>query len=94
MATTEQASSAAEVARGYFGALERADRNAQREWYAPDMGGQIYGVIGQINTDVAVDAHVPVGGHFVRGRVIARVIGIDVGVADMDLDVEIGRAHV
>ena len=46
MATTEQASSAAEVARGYFGALERADRNAQREWYAPDMGGQIYGVIG------------------------------------------------
>ncbi|HEY3021309.1 MAG TPA: hypothetical protein VGJ32_14020, partial [Solirubrobacteraceae bacterium] len=46
MATIEQASSAAEVARGYFGALERADRSAQREWYGPDMGGQIFGVIG------------------------------------------------
>src|SRR2546430_10223918 len=46
MATTEQASSAAEVARSYFGALARADRGAQREWYGPDMGGQIFGVIG------------------------------------------------
>ena len=49
--------------------------------------GVVNGFIGQINTDVAVDAHVSVGGHFVRGRVIARVIGIDVAVADMDLDV-------
>src|SRR3954447_24365913 len=31
MATTEQASGAAEVARSYFGALGQGDRNAQRE---------------------------------------------------------------
>jgi glyoxylase-like metal-dependent hydrolase (beta-lactamase superfamily II)/predicted ester cyclase len=51
MATTEQASEAAEVARGYFGALERADRGAQREWYAPDMVGQIFGVMGPASRD-------------------------------------------
>ncbi|HEY3186835.1 MAG TPA: ester cyclase, partial [Solirubrobacteraceae bacterium] len=51
MATTEQASSAAEVARGYFGALARADRNAQREWYGPRMGGHILGVIGPTGRD-------------------------------------------
>ena len=45
MATTEQATGAAEVARGYFGALGKRDRNAQREWYGPDMRGQIYGVV-------------------------------------------------
>ena len=45
MATTEQATGAAEVARGYFGALGQRDRNAQREWYHADMRGQIYGVV-------------------------------------------------
>src|SRR3954468_10547526 len=48
MATTEQTSSAAEVARGYFGALERGERGAQREWYGPDMRGHIYGVVGPV----------------------------------------------
>src|SRR3712207_854507 len=45
MATTEQAATAEEVARGYFGALERADRGAQREWYHDEGGAQIYGVL-------------------------------------------------
>src|SRR3954468_504116 len=49
MATTEQMTGAAEVARSYFGALGQGDRNAQREWYGPDMDGQIYGVIGPID---------------------------------------------
>jgi hydroxyacylglutathione hydrolase len=51
MATTEQASTAAEVARGYFGALERGERGAQREWYGPGMRGHIYGVVGPIGRD-------------------------------------------
>ena len=38
MATTQQATSAGEVARGYFGALGRRDRNAQRDWYHDDSG--------------------------------------------------------
>src|SRR3954465_6556574 len=41
--TTEQATSAEEVARGYFGALERMDRNAQREWYHDDSGARFHG---------------------------------------------------
>src|SRR3954465_2340741 len=36
VATTEQGTHAAEVARAYFEALGRGDRNAQREWYADD----------------------------------------------------------
>jgi hydroxyacylglutathione hydrolase len=51
MATTEQASAAAEVARSYFGALERGERGAQREWYGPDMVGQIFGVMGPVGRD-------------------------------------------
>ena len=34
------------VARSYFEALGRADRNAQTDWYADDASGRIYGVIG------------------------------------------------
>jgi len=49
MATTEQATSAGEVARGYFGALGKRDRNAQREWYGPEMRGDIHGVTGPID---------------------------------------------
>src|SRR5437764_13907613 len=49
MATTEQATSAGEVARGYFGALGKRDRNAQREWYGPQMRGDIHGVTGPID---------------------------------------------
>jgi glyoxylase-like metal-dependent hydrolase (beta-lactamase superfamily II)/predicted ester cyclase len=43
MATTEQATSAGEVARGYFGALGQRDRNAQRDWYHDDSGAQFHG---------------------------------------------------
>jgi glyoxylase-like metal-dependent hydrolase (beta-lactamase superfamily II)/predicted ester cyclase len=47
MASTEErtASSAEEVARGYFGALERGDRNAQREWYHEEGGAHIQGAL-------------------------------------------------
>src|SRR3954447_23561629 len=41
--TTEQAVSAEEVARGYFGALERMDRKAQRERYHEDSGAEFHG---------------------------------------------------
>src|SRR5947209_5670492 len=51
MATTEQATGAAEVARAYFGALGKGDRGAQREWYGPDMVGQIFGVMGPAGRD-------------------------------------------
>jgi steroid delta-isomerase-like uncharacterized protein len=34
------------VVRSYFEALGRADRNAQTDWYADDVRGHIYGVIG------------------------------------------------
>src|SRR3954464_10833350 len=62
MATTEQTSSAAEVARGYFGALERQRRGAQREWYGPDMRGHIYGVVGPLGRDEMI-AYFEVTGH-------------------------------
>src|SRR3954470_17435114 len=41
--TTKKATSAEEVARGYFGALERMDRQAQREWYHEESGAQFHG---------------------------------------------------
>src|SRR3954464_8740160 len=41
--TTRKAASAEEVARGYFGALERMDRQAQRDWYHEDSGAQFHG---------------------------------------------------
>src|SRR3954447_14089835 len=41
--TTAPAASAEEVARGYFGALERADRQAQRDWYHEQSGARFHG---------------------------------------------------
>src|SRR4051794_41666035 len=41
--TTRKAASAEEVARGYFGALERMDRQAQRDWYHDESGAQFHG---------------------------------------------------
>jgi glyoxylase-like metal-dependent hydrolase (beta-lactamase superfamily II)/predicted ester cyclase len=41
--TTEQATSAEEVVRGYFGALERMDRRAQRDWYHDKSGAEFHG---------------------------------------------------
>src|SRR3954469_13131640 len=41
--TKQKATSAEEVARGYFGALERMDRNAQREWYHEQSGATFHG---------------------------------------------------
>src|SRR3954464_10210649 len=55
MATTEQATSAGEVARGYFGALGTRDRHAQREWYGPDMRGDIHGVTGPIDRAALIE---------------------------------------
>jgi steroid delta-isomerase-like uncharacterized protein len=49
MTTSDATASAADtrtVARAYFEALGRADRNAQTDWYADDARGHIYGVIG------------------------------------------------
>jgi len=49
MTTSDATASAADtrtVARSYFEALGRADRNAQTDWYADDASGHIYGVIG------------------------------------------------
>jgi predicted ester cyclase len=51
MATTDEATGAAEVARGYFGALGARDRNAQRDWYHADLDGEIYGVVGPAGRD-------------------------------------------
>src|SRR4051794_25905859 len=43
MASTTEQATAAEVARGYFGALERMERNAQREWYHDESGATFHG---------------------------------------------------
>src|SRR4051794_30924041 len=43
MASTTEQATAEEVARGYFGALGRMDRNAQREWYHDDSGAEFHG---------------------------------------------------
>ena len=42
MASTTAQATAEEVARGYFGALERMDRNAQREWYHHESGAAFH----------------------------------------------------
>jgi len=47
--TASETSAAADtrtVVKSYFEALGRRDRNAQTDWYAEDMSGRIYGVIG------------------------------------------------
>src|SRR6476660_2141670 len=41
--TKQKATSAEEVARGYFGALELMDRQAQRDWYHDESGAQFHG---------------------------------------------------
>src|SRR3954468_13490979 len=43
MASTTEQATAEEVARGYFGALERMERNAQREWYHEQRGATFHG---------------------------------------------------
>src|SRR3954453_7231881 len=43
MASTTEQATAEEVARGYFGALEHKDRNAQREWYHESSGATFHG---------------------------------------------------
>jgi hypothetical protein len=41
-----QTDEAETVARGYFSALERGERTAQRDWYHPEMEGTVHGVVG------------------------------------------------
>ena len=42
------------IARGYFSALERGERTAQRDWYHPEMEGTIHGVVGPAGRDELV----------------------------------------
>jgi glyoxylase-like metal-dependent hydrolase (beta-lactamase superfamily II)/predicted ester cyclase len=42
------------VARGYFSALERGERTAQRDWYHSEMEGTIHGVVGPAGRDELV----------------------------------------
>ncbi|HEV2820663.1 MAG TPA: MBL fold metallo-hydrolase [Solirubrobacteraceae bacterium] len=53
-ARPEQADEAEAVARGYFSALERGERTAQRDWYHPEMEGTIHGVVGPAGRDELV----------------------------------------
>lgn len=46
-----QTDEAETVARGYFSALERGERTAQRDWYHPEMEGTVHGVVGPAGRD-------------------------------------------
>lgn len=50
----ERTEEAEAVARGYFSALERGERTAQRDWYHPEMEGTIHGVVGPADRDALV----------------------------------------
>lgn len=50
-APAEESDEAESVARGYFSALERGERTAQRDWYHPEMEGTVHGVVGPAGRD-------------------------------------------
>jgi hypothetical protein len=43
-AQPDEADEAETVARGYFSALERGERTAQRDWYHPERPGRFNGM--------------------------------------------------
>ena len=49
--------------------------------------GVVNGAIGDVKTDVAIDAHVAFSQDFVRFRIVLSKIGVNIRISDMDGDV-------